>query len=241
MMEKYISPEVHSRFLQTCDIPAEEFTIKPFTMVIFGGAGDLSQRKLLPALYHLYHEKKLPDAFSILGFGLPSMSDEEYRKLAKDAFAQFSQERLDESAWGEFCRHLFYLSSDFTDDAKYQVLCNRIHEITTPTEDNTKEVIYYLAAPPAAGSIIIGKLAHYNLCRETFTTRIIMEKPFGRDRASATSSIILLPKPLMKSRFFALIIIWPRIRFRISFSFVFPTVFLSRSGTGGILIMFKFL
>ncbi len=185
-MEEYISPQVHSRFLQTCDIPVEEFTIKPFTMVIFGGAGDLSQRKLLPALYHLYHEKKLPSAFSILGFGLPSMSDEEYRKLAKDAFAQFSQETLDESLWEGFCRHLFYLSSDFTDDAKYEVLCNRIQEITTPTEDNTKEVIYYLAVPPAVGPIIIGKLAHYHLCRETFTTRIIMEKPFGSDRASAT-------------------------------------------------------
>ena len=183
--KKYKSPTLHSPFLQTCDIPVEYFAIEPFTMVIFGGAGDLSQRKLLPALYHIYQDEKLPREFSILGFGLPEMSDEKYRKLARESFRKFSQESLDESNWNKFAKHLFYLSADFKAGGNYKRLYRRINEITATTKENEKEVIFYLAVPPQFAPVIIEKLKQNELSKGTFNTKVIMEKPFGKDRDSA--------------------------------------------------------
>jgi len=176
---------VDSRFLQTCDIPLEEFAIEPFTMVIFGGAGDLSQRKLLPALYHIYEDGMLPEKFTILGFGLPEMSDEAYRELARDAFEKFSEGFLDKSNWQKFARHLFYLSADFRTDANYRILGRRIDEIGVTTEKNRKDVIFYMAVPPKFAPLIIEKLKEKHLNKGTFNTKVIMEKPFGTDKPSA--------------------------------------------------------
>ncbi|MFB0526500.1 MAG: glucose-6-phosphate dehydrogenase, partial [bacterium] len=165
--------------------PVEYFAIEPFTMVIFGGAGDLSQRKLLPALYHLCQDEKLPGEFSILGFGLPEMSDEKYRKFARDSFKIFSQESLDDNNWNEFAKHLFYLSSDFKTGDNYKKLYHRINEITASTKENKKEVIFYLAVPPQFAPVILEKLKQNGLNKGPFKTIVIMEKPFGKDRPSA--------------------------------------------------------
>ncbi|NIM02805.1 glucose-6-phosphate dehydrogenase [bacterium] len=154
-------------------------------MVIFGGAADLSQRKLLPALYHLCQDEKLPKEFSILGFGLPEMSDEKYRKFARDSFKKFSQESLDDKNWNQFARHLFYLSSDFKIGDNYKKLYRRINEVTSSTKENKKEVIFYLAVPPQFAPVIIEKLKENGLSKSTFNSRVIMEKPFGKDRSSA--------------------------------------------------------
>ncbi|MDH5174761.1 MAG: glucose-6-phosphate dehydrogenase [Elusimicrobiota bacterium] len=176
---------MNSPYLQTCDIPVEDFAIEPFTMVIFGGAGDLSQRKLLPALCHLCQDEKLPRKFSILGFGLPEMSDEKYREFAGDSFRKFSRESLDENNWNKFAKHLFYLSSDFKAGDKYKLLYRRINEITASGRGKQKEVIFYLAVPPQFAPVIIEKLKQNGLSKGTFDSRVIMEKPFGKDRASA--------------------------------------------------------
>jgi len=76
---------VFSKFLQNCDIPLAPYRIGPFTMVIFGGGGDLSKRKLLPSLFHLYREKELPARFSLIGFGRHDMDDGQYRTLVREA------------------------------------------------------------------------------------------------------------------------------------------------------------
>jgi glucose-6-phosphate 1-dehydrogenase len=88
---------IDSRFLQTCNIPVEEFSVEPFTMVIFGGAGDLSKRKLLPSLFHLYKENELSKGFFIIGFDKLQMTEEQYRNLMRESLQKFTGESVDES------------------------------------------------------------------------------------------------------------------------------------------------
>ena len=74
-----------TKYLQTCDIPVESFKVEPFTLVIFGGTGDLSRKKLLPALFHIYLGKDLPERFSILSVGGSKLEDDSYRTLVERA------------------------------------------------------------------------------------------------------------------------------------------------------------
>ena len=74
-----------SRFLQTCDIPLQAVEVEPFILVIFGGTGDLSKKKLIPTFFHLFQEKELPKDFSLLSFARSRMTDEAYRQLIQEA------------------------------------------------------------------------------------------------------------------------------------------------------------
>ena len=170
---------------QPCEVTPDKFEIQPFTMVIFGGSGDLSKRKLLPTLYHIFHDNDLPDDFSILGFASTARSDEEYRDLVKSAILEFSEETFDEKIWNEFSRHIYYMSGNFEDAESYRKLSARLEEISRPTDKGKKEIIYYMAVPPTYFPKIIDHLSGCNLCRGTFNTRLIIEKPFGRDMSSA--------------------------------------------------------
>lgn len=174
-----------SRFLQTCDIPTGEARVEPFTMVIFGGAGDLSRRKLLPSIFHLYKEDELLKEFSIIGFDRIKMSDEDYRNMMKEAITEFTDESLEEGIWKEFSKHLFYFLGSFEDDDNFKKLTGRILKVSVQTAKKAIDVIYYMAVPPKVTPVVIEKLEHHNLCKGTFNTKIIVEKPFGRDRSSA--------------------------------------------------------
>jgi len=174
-----------SNFLQTCEVLVEDIKLEPFTIVIFGGTGDLSKRMLLPSLYHLCKDGRLSGDFSIVGVGLPGMSDEEFRKLAQESLQEFAQDSFTRSGWDEFSKHLFHISSDFKNDEGYKELYDRIGEICQSKQNGKKEVIFYLAVPPSAAPLIITKLGQHKFCEENFAPKIVMEKPFGRDRASA--------------------------------------------------------
>ena len=183
--KKYFTTTVDSRFLQTCDIALKEFKVEPFTIVIFGGAGDLSRRKLLPTLYHLHAEKELPAYFSVLGFGMPQMTDAEYRNVMKDAIKKSKETIYKKNEWDEFSKRLFYISSDFGNDKNYKKLAKKLSEITVATKKGSKDVIYYMAVPPKFTPVIVEKLKQNNLSKGVFKTKIIVEKPFGRDHATA--------------------------------------------------------
>jgi len=165
-----------------CDIPPEKVDIRPFTMVIFGGTGDLSKRKLLPTLYHLCSDDSLPQRFSILGFASRNISDNGYRELIKKAIQEFEEKIFDERCWDKFSRHLFYISGNFEDKNSYKRLYKRLEELT---DRSTREVIFYMATPPDFFPVITEQLSACNLCKGQFNTRVIIEKPFGRDRTSA--------------------------------------------------------
>ncbi|MBI5057115.1 MAG: glucose-6-phosphate dehydrogenase [Nitrospirae bacterium] len=176
---------IFSKFLQTCDIPVEELRPEPFTMVIFGGAGDLSRRKLLPSIFYLFCREELKKPFSVIGLDMQEMTDVQYRAVMKAAFQTFTGGPPDEKKWDEFSGHLFYLSGRFEADDIYTNVADKIRHITIPSSGGTKDVIYYLAVPPRISPLVVGKLNQHGLNKD-FNTKVIVEKPFGRDRRSAS-------------------------------------------------------
>ncbi len=180
-----LSSTASSKFLQTCEVLTDDIKLEPFTIVIFGGTGDLSRRMLLPSLYHLNQDGRLPEDFSIAAFGLPMMSDEEFREFAQRSLQEFARETFTQSSWDEFRTHLFHLSSDFNNDEGYRDLYKSLGEICHPTQDDKREVVFYLAVPPSVAPVIITKLGQHKFCEGNFEPKIVMEKPFGRDKASA--------------------------------------------------------
>lgn len=170
-----------------CEIKQERFDIEPFTMVIFGGTGDLSRRKLLPTLYHLCHDQNLPDEYSIIAFASSERSDQEYRDLVRQSVEKFNEGPFYDACWENFSRHLFYVSGNFDDIESYKKLSKRIEQVAKPASEGKSKVIYYLAVPPQFLPDIFERLTFCKLCSGRFDARLIIEKPFGRDRASASA------------------------------------------------------
>jgi glucose-6-phosphate 1-dehydrogenase len=176
---------IDSRFLQTCDIPAEAVRIEPFTIVIFGGSGDLTKRKIFPSLYQLYHEKEIAEEFSILIFDRFVLDIGEYLGIIKEAIKIHAPKAFDEKVWDGFARHIHYMAGVFEDDENYEKLNEHLDTMARPTSGGSRDVIYYMAIPPQPARLLIEKLKAHNLCKSRYNARIVMEKPFGRDRASA--------------------------------------------------------
>jgi glucose-6-phosphate 1-dehydrogenase len=193
---------IDSRFLQTCDIAEEPFSVEPFAMVIFGGGGDLTKRKLLPSLYHLYKEKELAKNFSVLAFDRISTDRATYLSTMREAVKTFEEEPFDDNTWNEFAGHLYYMSGSFEEDENYLALKDRLDELVLATSRGSRDVIYYMAVPPQVAPLVIEKLNGHDLCRGPFQTRIVMEKPFGRDRASAAQLNKLLTGAFDESQIF---------------------------------------
>ncbi len=176
---------IAGKFLQTCDISFPKLQIDPFTMVIFGGTGDLSRKKLLPTLFHLFGGGELSAEFSILGIARSNLIDEEYRQMMKEAVQAAGETPFDEKKWDDFKRHLFYFAGTFAGDEDFKDLSVRMDQISVPGGEGRKEIIYYLALPPQTAPQIVEGLKSHGLCQNIFLTKIIVEKPFGRDLFSA--------------------------------------------------------
>lgn len=176
---------VPGKFLEPCNAPPGERTIEPFTLVIFGGGGDLSRRKLLPALFHLYRDGELSSGFSILGFGRREMNDEQYREMVKEAVQAFGDGAFDESLWSGFAERVFFHSGHFEDDEAYRGLVEKIGTVSLPPDRGKRNLIYYMSVPPHVTPVAVGMLSRHELCRGKYDTRVIVEKPFGFDLASA--------------------------------------------------------
>ena len=185
MKAKEYDKIIDSRFLQTCDITAESPSLKPFTMVIFGGAGDLTRRKLLPSLYHLFSKHELTKTFSVLAFDRLDLGKTGYLSMMEESVRTFEDEPFNEQTWNEFVPHLHFMSGSFEDEAKYEELKKRMEEICLPDGESGRLAVYYMAVPPQVAPVVIEKMKSHDLCRDSFPTRIVMEKPFGTDRASA--------------------------------------------------------
>jgi len=160
----------------------------PVTLVIFGGAGDLARRKLLPALYNLYVDGLLPAQFAAVGVGRTQMSDDAYREAAKKGVTEFSRRPLDERSWETFARSLFFVAAGLEDARSFASLGARLdvieHERGLPGNR-----VYYLAVPstlfvPTVGSLSAARFVARGADRQPFA-RLVVEKPIGRDLASA--------------------------------------------------------
>jgi glucose-6-phosphate 1-dehydrogenase len=153
----------------------------PTAIVIFGASGDLTQRKLLPALYHLHLEGLLPARFGIVGYARSQMSDEEFRDRAREACDTFGRCDPNAEAWREFEKHLHYVSGEFTDPGAMSELREHLEELDR-TEGTEGRRFFYCAVPPEAYGDIVDRLDEEALHRDS---RIVVEKPFGSDLDSA--------------------------------------------------------
>jgi glucose-6-phosphate 1-dehydrogenase len=163
---------------------------QPCIFVIFGAAGDLSWRKLLPALYNLNVDGLLPASFAVVGFGLGQEGEPDnwIRERAKDGIQRFSRQPLDDSHWEDFSRALFYVPGSFNDSRAYTQLKARLealdHQFGIPGSR-----VYYLSIPPQMVPPCVANLKETGLVRDQAEvqayTRVIVEKPIGRDLDSA--------------------------------------------------------
>ena len=159
----------------------------PQVMVIFGASGDLTRRKLLPALYTLARERQLPSPFSVVGFARRPKSDEDFRGEMREGCDRFARRRpVDETLWSSFAESVFYQQGSFDDQAAYAALKMRMEEIDAKLGIPANR-LYYLSTPPSAYPTIIDNLGAAGLVSRAYEpfTRIIVEKPFGHDLESA--------------------------------------------------------
>jgi glucose-6-phosphate 1-dehydrogenase len=157
----------------------------PCIVVIFGAAGDLARRKLIPALYNLNLGKGLPECFRVIGVDRRAMSDEEFRRHLRSGVDEFSRRgKADESSWSKFAPRLAFLAGELGDPATYAALADNM-AATEKACGAKGDRIYYLAVPPTLIETIAGQLGKAKLARDRKRTRIVVEKPFGRDLESA--------------------------------------------------------
>jgi glucose-6-phosphate 1-dehydrogenase len=152
------------------------------TIVIFGASGDLTQRKLIPGLYNLYRKQRLPKDFNIVGVSRTPYSHEDYRKEVENGVRKFSAETFDEAVWKSFCEHIWYAAGDASKHEELQ----KIDQFVREHENGSGNRLYYLSVAPALYPKIIECLGECSMASEgDGWRRIIIEKPFGSDLASA--------------------------------------------------------
>ncbi len=158
----------------------------PCSIVIFGASGDLTARKLIPAFYHLCREKQMPSAFRIIGFARREKTNESWRTELRAALDQFSRTKpVDEKVWQEFSANLFYCQGDLTDAAAYKKLEEQLTSFGSgPLREN---LLLYLAVSPSQFGEVAEQIHRAGLLNKEGSgwQRIVVEKPFGHDLASA--------------------------------------------------------
>ena len=165
---------------------AEERVPEPAVMVIFGASGDLTHRKLLPALYSLTRDRLLPARFAIIGFARKPMTDDAFRGEMRKACDEFARRRpVDDALWNAFAPHVFYHQGDYDDQASFAGLKTRIEEIEKALGLPGNRV-FYLATPSWSFAPAIRGLGASGLAPQgDARARVIIEKPFGSDLETA--------------------------------------------------------
>ncbi len=160
----------------------------PCVLVIFGASGDLTHRKLIPALYNLMCEGLLPESFAMIGYARKPNTNEGYRAEMRTSVEEFSRTKpVDEATWARFEKTLHYQQGDYGTPADYEVLCRRLQAIDAAhgTKGNR---IFYIATPPEVYEVItqhVGSTDCLVAKDGSAWARMIIEKPFGSDLESA--------------------------------------------------------
>ena len=158
----------------------------PATLVIFWATGDLTKRKLVPALYALAVDGLLPERFTVIGAARSELTDDQFRAAMRDAVTRFARLRLDEEVWSRFAEGLRYASFSDRDGGLDGV--KRALEIADRERGTAGNRIYYFAIPPSGFAQLAERLRHEGMSREEEGGgfhRMVVEKPFGRDFATA--------------------------------------------------------
>jgi len=163
-------------------------TAEPCSVILFGASGDLAKRKVIPAMYDLAQHNSLGERYSIIGFARTPMTDESFRTTIGEAAKTISEVGpIDAAKWSEFSSNLYYSAGEYGDPNSYAQLAKRLAEI-----DKEKNLggnrLFYLSTPPEVYPDIVEQLGRAGLARPANPNswvRIIIEKPFGRDLATA--------------------------------------------------------
>ena len=161
---------------------AIDFDPGPATIVIFGASGDLTRRKLIPALYNNYRKKRLSKRIRIIGFARRDWNDNYFRNRLNDGVRQYEDTSFNKSTWNDFAGLINYFRGDLDAPEDYRRLQSHLASV----EEGPTNRLYYLATPPNLYGGACKHLAAAGMVRENEARRnIVIEKPFGRDLASA--------------------------------------------------------
>jgi len=173
--------------LMTCRLDQVRKMVEPCTIVIFGASGDLTIRKLIPALYHLFREKQMPAEFRIVGFARREKTDESWRTELLEGLNQFSRTKpVEQVAWDAFAAKIHYCRGDIAEAAAYTKLAGLIGSF--PSAPLKQNLLFYLATSPSQFSTVAEQLHNVQLLHRGGNggwQRLVVEKPFGHDLASA--------------------------------------------------------
>jgi glucose-6-phosphate 1-dehydrogenase len=160
---------------------------KPFALVIFGASGDLTRRKLIPALFGLFKEKALPDNFQIIGFARREKTDDGFREEMLEGMKQYSRfNPVSSQEWQEFAKHLSYHVGNFDDPAPYKSLAERLQQLK---DQGLEQKLFYLSTGPEYFINVMEQLHGAGLISHGCTSRVVIEKPFGNDLKSAQEMV----------------------------------------------------
>lgn len=152
------------------------------SIVIFGATGDLTKRKLVPALYNLYRKGRLPKGARVVGFARRDWSDEKFRHIMQDGVQEFAADEYDESVWQEFAPRLAYVRGDLTTARDFETLDAEL------SVNGAGNRLYYLSVSPKFYEPVVELIGAQGMSgEEDGWRRVIVEKPFGRDRDSGRS------------------------------------------------------
>ncbi|HXA57137.1 MAG TPA: glucose-6-phosphate dehydrogenase [Candidatus Acidoferrum sp.] len=175
----------------------------PCAMVIFGAGGDLTKRKLIPAIFNLAKEKLLPEHFAVVGVSLENYSTDEFRDRLTKEVQEYAAGDVDQSSWQGFAKRIYYASGDFKDPNLYQKLKDLLAQVDKEqgTEGNT---LFYLATSPEFFPIVAKQLGAAGLTSEGSRNwrRVVIEKPFGHDLSSAIALNRALNEVLSEKQIF---------------------------------------
>jgi glucose-6-phosphate 1-dehydrogenase len=154
----------------------------PTSIIIFGASGDLTQRKLIPSLLNLCRKGRLPKRFNIVGFGGTAFTDEQFREHLHNGAKEFAAFRFTKQEWDEIAARLHYQQGKYAEVADFKKLAERLAEL----EGGNANRLYYMALPPTLFPTIVEQLGATDQLHENGGwRRVVLEKPFGTDLASA--------------------------------------------------------
>ncbi len=180
-------------------------SIPPTVMVIFGASGDLTSRKLMPALFNLSVDKLLPERFFLIGYGRKSASNEQFREILKKSLSAHSRRPIEENAWNSLAPGISFHNGAYDDPTSFEALKSKIEGIEESVGEPV-QTIFYLSTPPSGFLPILENLGNSGLARLHHNTpsasKVIVEKPFGRDLESARELNQMINRRFAESQVF---------------------------------------
>ncbi len=179
-----------------------ERRVPPCAIVIFGANGDLTQRKLLPALYRLAYERRFPAGVAVIGTSRTPMSDDQFRDKMREGVEKYLEDSpFDADLWVDFAKGLFYSAGDVSDPGMFVRLRERLTEVEAE-RGTGGNVLHYLSTQPSHYAPVIAGIGEASLAQNSGWTRIVIEKPFGHDLHSSAELNQAVQKVFVESQVF---------------------------------------